>query len=98
MPLKRSYKRLVLAAALLAAAMPSAFAFEAVSNDQFPADTFSTKLADPDDVAADMAVQENAQHFFGHDAQISHYGNITVGIIQGGTIGPGAIGMIPERR
>jgi hypothetical protein len=86
------------AAILLAATLPSAFAFEAVSNDQFPASTFSTRLADPDDIASEMAVQNNAQQFFGQNAQISHFGNVTVGIVQGNLMGPGGIGMMPERR
>jgi hypothetical protein len=96
--MKASFAIPALAALLLAATLPSAFAFEAVSNDQFPASTFSTKLADPDDIASDVAVQDNAQQFFGQNAQISHFGNVTVGVVQGNLMGPAGIGKMPERR
>jgi hypothetical protein len=96
--LRLSFAVPTLAAILLAATLPSAFAFEAVSNDQFPANTFSTRLADPDNIAADLAVQNNAQQFFGQNAQISHFGNVTVGIVQGSMLGPAGVGMMPERR
>lgn len=96
--MKLSYAIPGLALILLGANLSSASAFEAASNDQFPPNTFSTKLADPDDVAADMAIQENAQRYFGQDAQITHFGNVTVGIVQGNLMGPGGIGLVPERR
>ncbi|HEX4112091.1 MAG TPA: hypothetical protein VH020_06100 [Stellaceae bacterium] len=63
----------------LAASAPDAFAFQTVTNDQFPSTTLSTKLADPDDIIQDMS-----QRYTGSSATIFHSGNMTIGITGSG--------------
>jgi hypothetical protein len=73
--MKLSFVIPVLSAITFAASLPSAFAFEQVTTDQY-ANTLSTKLADPDDIIQDMS-----QRYSGNHATILHLGNTTVGIV-----------------
>jgi hypothetical protein len=66
----------VLSLIALTAGISSAPAFEAAPNDEFPATTLSTKLADPDDIIQDMS-----QRYTGNSATIVHLGNTTIGIV-----------------
>jgi hypothetical protein len=70
----------VLSVIALTAGISPAPAFEAAPNDEFPAGTLSTKLADPDDIVQDMA-----RRYTGNSATIAHFGNTTIGIV-----GPGS--------
>lgn len=96
--MKLSFAVPFVAAILMAATLPSAFAFEPASNDQFPADTFSSKLADPDDIAADMATQQNTQDNFGQNATVAQFGGFSIGIAQGTGFGPPGMGVMPGHR
>jgi hypothetical protein len=92
----------MLSAVAVAASASTAFAFEAVTSDQFPSTTLSTKLADPDDIIQDMS-----QRYTGNSATVLHSGNMTIGIIGpggGGYAGNGpfladpAMGTVPSKR
>ena len=100
--MKLSFVIPALSVVAFAATMPSAFAFETVTSDQFPTTTFSTKLADPDDIIQDMS-----QRYAGQSATILHSGNMTIGIVgSGGGFGATespfladpAMGMVPSKR
>jgi hypothetical protein len=92
----------VLSVIALTASLSAASAFELAPNDQFPASTLSTKLADPDDIIQDMS-----QRYTGNSATIAHFGNTTIGIVgpSGGYAGgespflpdPSAA-MVPSKR
>ncbi len=99
--MKLSFVIPVLSAVAFAASLPSAFAFEQVTTDQY-ANTLSTKLADPDDI-----IQNMSQRYSGNSATVMHFGNTTIGIIGpgGGYAGPnGAFladpvaGTVPSKR
>ena len=86
----------------LTANLSPAPAFEVAPNDEFPAATLSTKLADPDDIIQDMS-----QRYTGNSATIAHFGNTTIGIIgpsggYSGTESPflpdPAAGTVPSKR
>jgi hypothetical protein len=86
----------------LTASISPAPAFEPAPNDQFPATTLSTKLADPDDIIQDMS-----QRYSGNSATIAHFGNTTIGIVgpsgsYNGSDGPflpdPAAGVVPSKR
>jgi hypothetical protein len=70
----------------------SAFAFEAVTDDQLPNTTLSTKLADPDDIIQDMS-----QRYTGNSASIFHSGGMTIGIVgPSGGYGAGDSAFVPD--
>jgi hypothetical protein len=91
--MKLSFVIPALSALAFAAIVPSAFAFEAVTSDQFPSTTLSTKLADPDDIIHDMS-----QRYTGNSATILHSGNMTIGIVgpSGGGYGGASSAFVPD--
>lgn len=100
--MKLSFVVPALAAIVLTASVSSAFAFEAVNNDQFQAGTLSNRLSDPDDL-----IQNMSQRYNGNSATITHMGNTTIGIVGSGSgYGAGnspfapdpAVGMVPSKR
>ena len=82
----------VLSVIALAQGISLAAAFEAAPNDEFPAATLSTKLADPDDIVQDMA-----HRYTGNSATIAHFGNTTIGIVGPGSgYGSAAAPFVPD--
>lgn len=73
--MNRSLVISILSAMAMAVVVPSAFAFEAVTTDQYNS-TLSTKLSDPDEI-----VQNLSQQYTGNSATVFHAGNVTIGII-----------------
>jgi hypothetical protein len=81
---------------------PAAFAFSTVTSDNYPANTLSTRLADPDDIIQDMG-----QRYGGRGVTIQHFGNTTVGIVgpsggyaagQDSFVGDPGMGTVPSKR
>jgi hypothetical protein len=99
--MKLSYCLPALAIVFVAVA-PSAFAFSTVTSDNYPANTLSTRLADPDDIMQDMG-----QRYGGGGVTIQHFGNTTVGIVgpsggygagQDSFVGDPGMGTVPSKR
>jgi hypothetical protein len=73
--MKLRYGLAALALVALAAAGPRALAFTSVSSDGYPSAALATPLADPEDIANDMANQQSTG-----TAIVNTFGGTTLGI------------------